>query len=413
MPKRWAVNPIALARLAVGGAQAGRAWPDSWPDVEDLLRTAYKFDLRAVFYGSGDTPALIDLLRSAADQVPKPLALKAALAVPEVRALAGRLANADWLPRLLPFIVPVSDVDFAPPGTGVALSEHPQIGRYEHIGAMDVGGVSWLDPEQGSTGDCYLVSAMISLAWARPQTWRGALSAATKGSKDPATLNVAFHGEDEGDADPPRFDVPSRGPLDAQRNWIYAHSSDQDETWPALLERTFVLLVRHRTADEPTVADYLAIGNDMFPHEAARILIGGSTVFHVKHPDDKPFGFVAGRCEQSLAKSPTMAWTWDKNDPHATGVDWPASTLVPAHAYAVLGITSQNDRNFVVLRNPYGHNDHIADSPGGEWSAGATRNEGAPVLLDQHGVFAISEDRFNVCFQGVDGVDLPIEPPAI
>src|SRR5690348_5271056 len=126
MLKRWAVNPIALARLAVGG----RAWPDSWPDVGALLGVAYKADVRAVFYGSGDTPALIDLFRHAADQVSKPLPLKSALAIPAVRALADRLANPEWLPRLLPFIVPVSDVDFAPPGTGVALSEHPQIGSY-------------------------------------------------------------------------------------------------------------------------------------------------------------------------------------------------------------------------------------------------------------------------------------------
>src|SRR5439155_24453075 len=66
---RWAFNPIALARLAIGGGQ-GRShpWPVSWADVEDLFATAYKADVRAVFYGSGDAPALIDLLRRAADE---------------------------------------------------------------------------------------------------------------------------------------------------------------------------------------------------------------------------------------------------------------------------------------------------------------------------------------------------------
>src|SRR4029453_8183325 len=156
---RGAFNPIALARLAVGGAQKGRPWPDSWADVEDLFGAAYKADARAVFYGSGDALALVDLLGRAADQVPKPLPLKSILALPAVRALAQRLANPEWLPRLLPFIVPVSDMGFAP-GTGVELTEHPQIGSYESIGALDVGGVSWLDPEQGSANDCYLVSAM-------------------------------------------------------------------------------------------------------------------------------------------------------------------------------------------------------------------------------------------------------------
>lgn len=407
---RWAFNPIALARLAASSAQKGRPWPDSWAAVEDLFRTVYNADARAVFYGSGDAPALIDLLRRAADQVPKALPLRDILALPAVRALAGRLSNPEWLPQLLPFIVPVSDLDFGPPGAGVALTEHPQIGSYEEIGSLEVGGVSWLDPEQGSTGDCYLIASMISLAWARPTTWRKVLSAATQESKD--QLHIAFHGEDNGDPDPPSFEVPARVPLDAGHNWIYAHSADPDETWPALIERAFVMQVRHRTAGEPTVDDYREIGTDMFPHEAARILIGGSTVSHHVDSDTKPFALVVARCEQSLAKAPTMAWTWSKDDPRAAGLDWTESTLIPAHAYAVLGLMTDDSRNFVVLRNPHGHNAHVADSPAGEWAAGSVRNGGAPALLDQHGVFAISEARFNVCFQGVDGVDLPPDPPA-
>ena len=83
---RWAFNPIALARLAIGGGP-GRShpWPDSWADVEDLFATAYKADVRAVFYGSGDAPALIDLLRRAADEVQKPLPLNEVVQVQAVR----------------------------------------------------------------------------------------------------------------------------------------------------------------------------------------------------------------------------------------------------------------------------------------------------------------------------------------
>jgi hypothetical protein len=305
---RWAFNPIALAVMAVGGAQKGRPWPDSWAAVEDLFGAAYKADVLAVFYGSGDAPALIDMLYRAADRVPKALPLKSVLAIPEVKALADRLSNPEWLPRLLAFILPVSDVDFAPPGAEVALTEHPQIGSYEQIGALEVDGVSWRDPEQGSTADCYLISAMISLAWARPQTWRKSLSAATGRSKD--KLRIAFHGEDTGDPDPPPFDVPARVPLDAGHNWIYAHSAAREETWPALLERAFVMQLRHCTAGEPTVDDYREIGTEMFPHEAARILIGGTSISHRAGSEIKPYGFVVDRCELLLAKFPTMAWTW-------------------------------------------------------------------------------------------------------
>jgi Calpain family cysteine protease len=403
MSTRWAPNPIALARLAVGGAQKGTSWPDSWSDVEALFGAAYKADARAVFYGSGDVPALVDMLRQAADQVPKPLPLKSALAVPAVRALEQRLSNPEWLARLLPFIVPVSDMGFGP-GTGVELTEHPRIGSYERIGALEVGGVLWLDPEQGSTGDCYLISAMISIAWARPQTWRDALSTAVKEGKVTDTLRIEFHGANDGDADPDKFNVPPSVPLDPGHNWIYAHSAEREETWPALIERAFVMQIRNRTAGEPTVDDYREIGNMMFPNQAARILTGGSAFFQVAGPHG-PYSLVVGSCEQSLTKNPTIVSTL--SEPGNAGGDFAESMLIRNHAYAVLGLMSDGDRNFVVLRNPFGNNPRIADSPGGEWAAGSARNGGVPVLLDRNGVFAISEQRFNACFRKVEGVVLP------
>jgi len=106
-----------------------------------------------------------------------------------------------------------------------------------------------------------------------------------------------------------------------------------------------------------------------------------------------------------------MAWTRAKGDPHVPLADWEQSTLVADHAYSVLGITAHNGHNFVVLRNPHGNNRPVADSPGSEWAAGAALNGGHPVPLDARGVFAIGEDRFNQCFFGVDGLDLPADPP--
>ena len=406
MKVRWAFNPIALARLAVGGAQKDRAWPASWRDVEELFGAAYKADARSVFYGTGGAPALVELFRAVADEVRKPMSLAAILAVPAVQVLAQRFADPGWLPRLLPFIVPVSDVGFAP-GTGVALADHPQIGSYERIGELDVGGVSWLDPEQGSANDCYLIAAMIALPWARPKTWRQVLTTAAQEDKE--RLHIQFHGEAEDDPDPQAFDMTLRVPLDPAHNWIYAHSSQHDETWPALLERAFVMHRQHRSG-EPTVDDYRAIGFDMFPHDAARILVGGKTLFNVSGDEGKlPFARVVDCCEASLARIPTMAWTLAKEDANPPAPAWIESTLIQGHAYAVLGIVTTNGSNFVVLRNPLGQNAVVAGSPTGEWSAGAVRNGGVPVALDQSGVFAVSEERFNAFFRGVDAVDLPPE----
>jgi len=369
-----------------------------------MFGDAYKADAIAVFHGSGDAPALIDMFDAAAAQVPAPLPLESVLRLPAVRALGIRLSNPEWLAKLLPFIVPVSDVDFGPPGAGVAITTHPHIASYKRVGALDVGGVSWLDPEQGSTSDCYLIAAMIAIAWARPRKWRETLSAATHGSKTAGALHVAFHNDNPGKPDPPPFDVAPRVPLDATDKWIYAHSASRSETWPALLELAFVMLECHRESSEPTVADYRSISNDMFPNAAARVLIGGSMFSDRADALNKPFGLLASRCEKSVTRTPTIASTLPVPTSKKDFVD---AKLVRNHAYAVLGLMSKGGNNFVVLRNPFGHNDRIADSPTGDWAAGAPRNGGAPVVLGRNGVFALSEARFNACFHIVDGVDLP------
>ena len=406
---RWAFNPIALAQVAVSGAQKGSPWPDSWAAVEALFGQAYKADATAVFYGSSGAPALIDVLSKVADAVPKAETLASLRRLPAVRALEARLANPAWLPRLLAFIVPVSDLGFSPPGAEDPIpTENPIIGSYEKIGAVKVGSVSWLDPEQGCTNDCYLIAAMIALAWARPHKWRQTLADATQAGED--KLTVDFFGKNKNAVDPPPFDVPARVPLDAGHNWIYAHSTDHDETWPALIERAFVMLHANLLNGEPTVDDYRDIGRDMFPSDAARVLMGGTSILHLGGVVLKPYDFVVERCDESVAVSPTMAST--RKPAELPAADWTQSTLVGDHAYAVLGLTVDNGVNFVVLRNPHGNNAPVPGAPSGDWAAGAALNEGLSVKLGQHGVIAVSEQSFNKFFESVDGIDkLPADVP--
>ena len=405
---RWAFNPIALAHFALGDDK-GRPWPDSWAAVEDLFQTAYGSDADTVFYGDADTPALVDLLESVSAQVPKEVSVDEALAIPAVRALEMRLGNPDWLPRLLALVIPIVGVDFRPPGAaGFPTNTHPHIGSYQKIGALAVEGISWSDPEQGCTADCYLIASMIAIAWTRPKKWRKVLADASEQDKE--TLNVQFHSPLSGQADPKPIPVPAKVPRSPGGDWIYARSANKDETWPALIERGFVML-RCKKSGEPTVGDYRAIGEDStvvaFPHEAARILIGGLPIAQRAPQAKSMFSFVVDRCNGLLTESPTIAWTWDKKDENApVRKEWKASTLIQSHAYAVLGLLEKDGRKFVVLRNPYGFNPPVPDSPKAPWAAGAPRNGGASVSFDKKGgVIAISEERFNQFFHAVGGVD--------
>jgi len=401
----WAPNPIALARTLIGGGARGRGWPSSWHETEELLGEAFKVDAGFVFYGSASAPAVLDVVRDIVASAVQPRALDAILALPEVRSLAQYVPHEDALARMLPFIVPVEGSAFGPPGAGFRLlRQPPPIGAYEEIGALDVAGVSWLDPEQGNVADCYLIAAMIAIAWARADRWFRRLSAATQGSKQPNALRVTFHSEAAGERNPPPFDVAPRVPLDAGRNWIYAHSAQSDETWPALLERAFVMQVCDKREGEPTVDDYRTIGTERhWPHEVARALIGGSTHSRSGEHDGSLFANLLPLCEASLTRHPTMAWTCTR----AKRRGWAESGLVSEHAYAVLGLLSRDHRNYVVLRNPYGTNAHHAHFVHGEWNEGAPRNAGQPVALSEHGVFAIEEKAFDRWFAKIGWVDVP------
>ena len=403
---RWAPNPIALARTMIGAGGDGRRWPGTWREVEALLAEAFKLDADSVYYGTDSAIAVIDVIREIAASVSRAQPLETILALPAVRAFAAHVPHEDALARVLPFIVPVEGAGFgAAPGFRL-LRAPPPIGAYEQIGSLDVAGVSWLDPEQGNVADCYLIAAMIAIAWARPVRWLQRLSSGTRGAAKPGNLHVTFHAETEGMRGPRSFDVPPRVPLDAGRNWIYAHSAQSEETWPALLERAFVMQVSGNKG-EPTVDDYREIGTARYwPPDVARMLFGGSTHSRSAGHRTSLFGELPDVCVHSLTRFPTMAWTHPRNERR----DWAESGLVNEHAYAVLGLLSRGDRHFVVLRNPYGKNVRRPHFAAGEWGEGAPRNDGQPVALDEHGVFAIGDKSFDRWFSGLGWIQVPSDP---
>jgi hypothetical protein len=276
-----------------------------------------------------------------------------------------------------------------------------------NVGALDIAGVSWLDPEQGNVADCYLIAAMIAIAWARPVSWLRRLSAGTRGAREPGNLHVRFFPADtEGFLHPRPFDVPPKVPLDTGRNWIYAHSAQGGETWPALVERAFVMQATGN-AGEPSVDDYRTIGTgDYWPQDVARTLLGGKTFSRSSGRHGPLFASLAPMCEASLTRYPTMAWTPLRSKRRG----WAESGLVDEHSYAVLGLVARRDRDFVVLRNPYGKNAHRPHFARGEWSEGAPRNGGQPVMLGEHGVFAIEARAFDRWFDGFAWINVPRDP---
>ena len=424
---RAVFNPIALARLLTGDAPGEGTWAAIDKIVAGAFGTA---NADEALYGTSSTRGILELLDDVARATSRPATLSKILALPAARTLAKTCGGESMLARLLPFVVPVSGAAFdgddapgmpasvpgspgAPPGVQYAAVVHPQIGAYRKIGALATDGISWLDPEQGSTSDCYLISAMIAIAWSRPQRWRARLAEAVQGSKATDVLHVGFHGKTARSADLPPFDVPARVPLDPHGHLIYAHSATTNETWPALLERAFVMQATRGTDREPTVDDYRKASNWCDPQVAARMLIGGLPKCEVAVPyATQPLSAkFMPLMPQNVTRFPTMAWTWPRSH-SLPGPKWREAGLLWDHAYALLGHMHATGGDYVVLRNPFGTNQDRPHFPGGMWPEGNAANGGTPVELGRHGVFACPTAIFDRFFHRAGWVDLPADGAA-
>jgi len=379
---------------------------DRWRHVEALLGDAFGVDADAALYGSERLPGVLALLASIAARGNLHRPLSTWMRIPEARALAQRLRSDADLARLIPFVAPVSDAGFAArsnassPGVlDTTRLVKLEIGSYATIGPLSVGGVSWLDPEQGCTSDCYLIGAMIAIAWSRPHAWLARLNRAVGGTPDERVLRVAFHGHD-GRSMLRRFGIPPRVPLDPHGNLLYARSPVTTEMWPALLERAYVMQVcrcDRRKDAEPTVRDYFAAGaaKARFPESAARMLIGGRAKYAVDLGGEAALTAVLARlCDGELTRHPTMAFTWWRS----RSLPWPRwqeARLLPEHCYAVLGRMSRRNGDYVILVDPFGTHANARGYARGAWNAGAPRNLGEPVQLGHRGAFAIPAAWFD------------------
>jgi hypothetical protein len=97
------------------------------------------------------------------------------------------------------------------------------------------------DPVQGALGDCYLIAALSSVAWARPYVIAQRTRATGSGEQQFVDM-VEFYkyGFPPEDGKAEKVEVNERLPLTSPGNmFIYARSSEVGEIWPAIYEKAF------------------------------------------------------------------------------------------------------------------------------------------------------------------------------
>lgn len=284
---------------------------------------------------------------------------------------------------------------------------------------ITVGGTAWidpgdffeettelLDPVQGAVGDCYLIAALSSVAWARPYV----IAQRNRATGNGSFLDMVefFNGSTKTEVE-----ISENLPLGTPGNYfLYCRSSDPGEIWPAVYEKAYA---KWRTGDPGDQPNILAIaGGD--PVLAISQLTGFPRTYYSCAAMTAHDIWQRVRANSLSYKTfnPMTAYTYPTSDA-AAGRVYANANLVANHAYSILGWGYVDGHEYVIVRNPWGTTEATLNIMNGSWVAwdaaysgpaggspsGGTRGFWRTIPLSNNdGIFGLRADTFKLYFQG-------------
>lgn len=244
-------------------------------------------------------------------------------------------------------------------------------------------GAEYYDPVQGGLGDCYLIAALAAVAWSRPYVLAHRERATGPRQQDFVDRIDFYSGGLKS------IEVSERVPLvTGTRAWIYAHSSEAGEVWPAVYEKAYAKWKTNEATDEP---NYGPIAGG-WPVQATSELtnLAGVTKTCSALSSDEIWNTVRSNCLSYRTFNPMTAWTFCQTP---SPVNYTGTGIVAYHAYTILGWAYVNNVKYIVIRNPWGHNGPVVSGLTGNWSA-YEQDFWRTVPLNSGGVFAVTADTF-------------------
>jgi hypothetical protein len=215
-----------------------------------------------------------------------------------------------------------------------------------------VGTRAYNDPVQGILPDCYLISALSSLAFLNMIPAKQPVNS----SYSFTFYNPPVPGGTPTAAAP--VNVTYNLPLDASGKYSYSKSFTTGEIWIAMYEKAFASWKGNNT-DKP---DYQAIcqGDPVYAllnltgwkfdvtSRFSTLGLSGAQIYDKINSVCKTSGIY-----RTTAK-PMVAYTYDPRIENPTGVTYRDATIVGNHSYSVLGVHTIGAEKYIVMRNPWG-----------------------------------------------------------
>jgi len=172
---------------------------------------------------------------------------------------------------------------------------------------------------------------------------------------------------------------------------MYCSASDCADIWPSLYEKAFAKWITGTSSERPDITKTFC-GD---PIKAMAQINGKEPHYFVteNHSANDMLGLVRANCMNFKTINPMSAYTY------ATGSNYRGSNIVANHAYSVLGYTVLGEKQYIVLRNPWG----VTEASGLTSYPGLLERVDPHLwhpaaLLDHGGLFAVEAQAFKHCF---------------
>ncbi|TGJ82222.1 hypothetical protein E0Z10_g6550 [Xylaria hypoxylon] len=257
-------------------------------------------------------------------------------------------------------------------------------------------------PVQGATSNSWLIAAIASVFWADPtvihQVFRGDGPPYRKEEDNPQPFRHDVELHDKGgrnNAATRVLKVAYEVPINKTMNEpVYCRSSGGTDYWPALYEKAFAMWFTAKDPywgrpDRPDITQ-TAHGD---PIKAMAQIDGREPQYFFTKNHDDLIGLVRQSSVNFRTKSPMCAFT------HASGYLFRGANLVANHAYSILGWSNIGNRQYIIIRNPWG-----VTEPRGLTSYPGVLDRVEPSfwppasLLDSGGVMAVEAPYFREYF---------------
>lgn len=205
---------------------------------------------------------------------------------------------------------------------------HPAGMSWKDAGRFYNEAAEFSDPVQGAAGDCYLISALSSVAWARPFTISDA-ARATGGDNESFTHRITFYNNGQ----PQNFEVTDKILVADSGSVPFCRSSETGETWPCIYEKAYARMRLGEGTDFPAIPNIA--GGDPVGTSAQLTGLRPTYMWHNSFTAAQVLAAVQSHSSNGRTTSPMTAWTFGSGP--EGDVAYRDANVVANHTYSVLG----------------------------------------------------------------------------